>query len=431
MLAYTGSRPSPTLPRRCASPSRSVPNAYKLVAGAVFAIYFTLPLIAALGAPGQGDRRAAHDAPALPPDQGGYANDPILGLVDNLGLIGGLTLDGLQIYVGVLAATILVIATNAGVIGASRITYSMASYRQLPEIFRRLHPQFKTPWLSLDRLRRHCADPDHLAGRHEVRRDALTRSVPRCLSPSLTALVRCGSPIEGASGASPTEPGRTCGSAPSTWPLFASLGGARNRHLLSGHRRPEPDDPLGRDRLARPRARRLRRLPAARRRSSAARDRARRRPPLARRSLSSTAGCSFRSSRACPPTMPSTSHAALLSSEEPRIIALNVSRCHAIRASPRSCPTSRARADRELDRSGRDRRRLRRARDLRGSSVAEAPPRRSSQRPSARTEIIVLGSPRKALTRASRVLFGTTVDYVMRHAPCRVMVTASRARRPA
>ena len=48
-----------------------------------------------------------------------------------------------------LAATILFIATNAGVIGASRITYSMASYRQLPETFRRLHPRLKTPWLSL------------------------------------------------------------------------------------------------------------------------------------------------------------------------------------------------------------------------------------------------------------------------------------------
>ena len=36
-----------------------------------------------------------------------------------------------------------------GVIGASRITYAMASYRQLPEVFRRLHPRFKTPWLAL------------------------------------------------------------------------------------------------------------------------------------------------------------------------------------------------------------------------------------------------------------------------------------------
>jgi basic amino acid/polyamine antiporter, APA family len=35
------------------------------------------------------------------------------------------------------------------VIGASRITYAMSSYRQLPELFRRLHPMFKTPWLAL------------------------------------------------------------------------------------------------------------------------------------------------------------------------------------------------------------------------------------------------------------------------------------------
>ncbi len=48
-----------------------------------------------------------------------------------------------------LAATILFIATNAGIIGASRITYSMATYRQIPEVFRRLHPRFKTPYLSL------------------------------------------------------------------------------------------------------------------------------------------------------------------------------------------------------------------------------------------------------------------------------------------
>jgi APA family basic amino acid/polyamine antiporter len=41
------------------------------------------------------------------------------------------------------------VATNAGVIGASRITYSMATYRQIPEVFRHLHPRFKTPWLAI------------------------------------------------------------------------------------------------------------------------------------------------------------------------------------------------------------------------------------------------------------------------------------------
>ena len=78
----------------------------------------------------------------------GFKNDPVLGLVENLGIHGAL-LSVAKIYVGILAATILFIATNAGVIGASRITYSMASYRQLPQVFRRLHPKLKTPWLSL------------------------------------------------------------------------------------------------------------------------------------------------------------------------------------------------------------------------------------------------------------------------------------------
>jgi nucleotide-binding universal stress UspA family protein len=43
-------------------------------------------------------------------------------------------------------------------------------------------------------------------------------------------------------------------------------------------------------------------------------------------------------------------------------------------------------------------------------------------------EIIVLGSPRKSLVARRRGVFGTTVDRVMRQAPCRVMVTAIRER---
>ncbi len=89
-----------------------------------------------------------HTLLGLSPSKGGFQNDPVLGLVEHLGLHGQV-LSAAKVYVGILAATILFIATNAGVIGASGITYAMASYRQLPEVFRRLHPRFKTPWLSL------------------------------------------------------------------------------------------------------------------------------------------------------------------------------------------------------------------------------------------------------------------------------------------
>jgi APA family basic amino acid/polyamine antiporter len=148
MIAYTGLETISNLAEETRDPPRDVPRAYKLVAGAVFAIYLTLPAIALSALPVE---RVGDEFQTLlgePPEEGGFQNDPILGVVDNLG-ISGVFLDGLEIYVGMLAATILVIATNAGIIGASRITYAMASYRQLPEIFRRLHPRFKTPWLAL------------------------------------------------------------------------------------------------------------------------------------------------------------------------------------------------------------------------------------------------------------------------------------------
>ncbi len=149
MIAYTGIETISNLSEEARDPSRDIPRSISLVAIAVFAIYFTLPAIALSAMPvTQNSDGIYTTALGLGPEQGGYANDPVLGLVNNMG-IDGVALHILEVYVGVLAATILLIAANAGVIGASRITYSMSSYRQLPERFRRLHPKFKTPWLAL------------------------------------------------------------------------------------------------------------------------------------------------------------------------------------------------------------------------------------------------------------------------------------------
>ena len=149
MIAYTGIETVSNLAEEARDPSRSIPSSIRLVAVAVFAIYFTLPLIALSALPVYQDTAGHYVTKlGLPPEKGGFENDPVLGLVEHLGL-HGTVLSVSKIYVGILAATILFIATNAGVIGASRITYSMATYRQLPEVFRRLHPRFKTPWLAL------------------------------------------------------------------------------------------------------------------------------------------------------------------------------------------------------------------------------------------------------------------------------------------
>ncbi len=148
MIAYTGIETVSNLAEETRDPVKSIPRSIGLVAIAVFAIYFTLPLVALSALPVHLIDGKQTTLLALPPEDGGFQNDPVLGIVENLG-ITGTALSVLKVYVGVLAATILFIATNAGIIGASRITYSMASYRQLPEVFRRLHPKFKTPWLSL------------------------------------------------------------------------------------------------------------------------------------------------------------------------------------------------------------------------------------------------------------------------------------------
>ena len=147
MIAYTGIETVSNLAEEARDPVRSIPRSISWVAIAVFAIYFTLPWIALSAMPVV--HQGSHYVTQLgenPPH--GFKNDPVLGLVENLGLHGAV-LAIIKVYVGILAATILFIATNAGVIGASRITYSMASYRQLPAAFRRLHPKLKTPWLAL------------------------------------------------------------------------------------------------------------------------------------------------------------------------------------------------------------------------------------------------------------------------------------------
>src|SRR5262249_15958459 len=135
MIAYTGIETVSNLAEEARDPLRSIPRAISWVAFAVFAIYFTLPWIALSAMPVVTQGGEYVTQLGQPPPEG-FENDPVLGIVENLGLHGA-ALQFAKVYVGLLAATILFIATNAGVIGASRITYSMASYRQLPAVFRR------------------------------------------------------------------------------------------------------------------------------------------------------------------------------------------------------------------------------------------------------------------------------------------------------
>src|SRR5215217_7676170 len=148
MLAYTGIETVSNMAEEAKDEATTIPEAINRVRIAVFAIYFTLPAVALSALPVT--RSAGGDYQTklgLTEEEGGFAGDPVLGVVKQMDL--GIFQQPAEIYVGLLAATILFLATNAGIIGVSRLVYSMGIHRQMPDALRRLHPRFRTPWIGI------------------------------------------------------------------------------------------------------------------------------------------------------------------------------------------------------------------------------------------------------------------------------------------
>ncbi len=156
MLAYTGIETVANMAEESRDPGRQVPKAVNLVVLAVLGVYAGISVVALSALPvvhhGVGYSAALGEHfshPGYATGLGGlFQNDPVLGIISRLGL-HGTVLHFAQYYVGLLAATILFIATNAGMIGISRLSWSLAEHRQLPSLFSQLHPKFRTPWFTL------------------------------------------------------------------------------------------------------------------------------------------------------------------------------------------------------------------------------------------------------------------------------------------
>ncbi|MGI8945851.1 MAG: amino acid permease [Thermoleophilaceae bacterium] len=143
MVAFTGIDTISNMAEEAVDHGRTIPRAMRGVVVAVMTISLTLPAVALSAMPVQDGQTLL----ALDADEGGFADNPVLGVVVNLGL--GSVQPIAEVYVGLLAATILLVATNAGLIGLSRLSYSMGQYRQLPERLRRLHPRYRTPYVAI------------------------------------------------------------------------------------------------------------------------------------------------------------------------------------------------------------------------------------------------------------------------------------------
>jgi basic amino acid/polyamine antiporter, APA family len=423
MLAYTGVETVSNLAEEVRDPLRSVPHAYKLVALAVFAIFFTLPFVALSALPVELIDGELTTRLALPPEEGGFANDPVLGLVENLGLEGALH-EVARIYVGILAATILFIATNAGVIGASRITYSMATYRQLPEVFRRLHPRFKTPWLALVLFAGVAPIAILLPGDVEFVGTLYAFGATFSFTVAHASIVRLrmlpASEEERMGRARPSLRVRGV-----DWPLFAIVGGiatAISFTVILVQNEATRWTGIGWILAG------LAGYLLYRRFAVGASPRATVKAPPA---FGPALALEYR--RLLVPVLPGRASddaldvaASLAAERGAQIAAVTVLEVPLELPLNTELLEEEKFANRELDeaRAIGDAYgvsvipRLLRSRSA-GAAIVEEAARRGS-------EIIVIGAPRKDIGRRKRAVFGETVDYVLKNAPCRVMVTAQR-----
>lgn len=132
MVAYTGIESIAQLASESRKPIRTVPRALILTTCVLILIYQGISFVA---------------FSAVSPQELGttYLMNPIAGIVDALPF-------GSQILspaIAIIAAVVLTVASIAGLMGASRLSFHLGQYYQLPRFFYAIHPRFRTPVVSL------------------------------------------------------------------------------------------------------------------------------------------------------------------------------------------------------------------------------------------------------------------------------------------
>lgn len=132
MVAYTGIESMAQLASETKNAERTVPKAM-MIAMSVLIIMYMLISIVALS--------------VLTPQllSSVYLQNPISGIAS------GLHPDPFwfRAWISLMAAVLLLVAANAGMMGSSRLAYKMGEHYQLPRQFYRLHKKFKTPWVAM------------------------------------------------------------------------------------------------------------------------------------------------------------------------------------------------------------------------------------------------------------------------------------------
>jgi len=137
MVAYTGIETIANLGSETRNPGKNVRRAVLLLFGVVIALYALLSMTALSAYP-------VHQDPSGQWVTGlaQYLEDPIMGIAYAM---PASVQHILSFWVAILAVTILIVATNAGIIGASRLAYFMGQRQQLPSTVSHISSRSRVP----------------------------------------------------------------------------------------------------------------------------------------------------------------------------------------------------------------------------------------------------------------------------------------------
>jgi APA family basic amino acid/polyamine antiporter len=133
-IAYTGIETMSQMAEETRKPEKKVPRALVMMIVAVLVIFAGISLVS---------------LSAMTPQElaSEWARDPVAGIAAHIPLT--LISDVLKPLIAVLAGSILLIATNAGLIGISRLAFSLGSHKLQPAALSKVHTRFKTPYISI------------------------------------------------------------------------------------------------------------------------------------------------------------------------------------------------------------------------------------------------------------------------------------------